>query len=358
VPNPNNPAFPAALATDNTLMVASNRAISTLELPVNSSQTTMTVANGTIFQYPCLVQIDTEVIYVGSVTGNVLQSLVRGFGLTSATTHAQNAQVKGYVFSYHHNQVTAEIKAIEAALGVNLGNVVTQTDTAGGDLMNTWSTLALQPTGITPGTYGGFDVSISMHVRADGRIDSITNATGNRNYPIIYKAAIVQGNNAVLGFSFANTNAPNAVIYDDTSGNGSLYAVAAFTQGNAYWVQDHFYLPNDWIGDTISLDLYFRTPATAGNITWTCQTGKLAPGDAPNLALFNPASVTTTVPGVAYETMQARITPLILGGVPGSLAAGDEFFFKLSRSATDTAAGQAELISIKFNINRNFALGS
>jgi hypothetical protein len=131
MPNPNTPVFPSAVATDSILMVAANRGFSTLALPIDSVQTQITVTNGTVFKYPCLVQIDTEVIYVGTISGNVFESCVRGYALTSATTHAQTAQVKAYIFSYHHNQICAEVKAIEAALGVNLGNVVTQTDTGG-----------------------------------------------------------------------------------------------------------------------------------------------------------------------------------------------------------------------------------
>ena len=352
MPNPNTPVFPAAIATDANLMVASNRAISTVQLPMDSVQTQFTVANGTLFQVPCLVQIDTEVIYVGAISGNNLQSCTRAFALTSATTHAQNAQVKGYMFSYHHNQLAAEIKAIESALGVNLGNVVTQTDTAGGVLENNWANLALRPTGVTAGTYGGFDQNIQLHVLADGRIDAIENVTGNRNYPIIYKAAIVQGNNAVLGFSFANTNAPSAVIYDDTAGNGSFYGIASFTNGHAYWVQDHFTMPNDWVQDTVSLDIYWRTDAIVGNVAWQCQVGSIRAGSPPNLSFGGLATVTTTVPGTAYNTVLSTISALTMTGVQP----GDELYFKFQRSSTDTAAQPAELISIRFNINRDFAL--
>jgi hypothetical protein len=316
------------------------------------------------------VQIDTEVIYVGTISGNVFESCVRGYALTSATTHAQTAQVKAYIFSYHHNQICAEVKAIEAALGVNLGNVVTQTDTAGGDLMNNWSTLALVPTGVTAGTYGGFNVNVQLHVRADGRIDTIENAIGNRNYPIIYKAAIIQGSNAVLGFSFPETGgpyAPAAFVYDGSNtyiglagetgspnpgSGGSLYAIARFTQSQNQWVQDHFYLPDDWVGDTISLDIYWRTSVTTGNVIWQVQVGSLRAGLSPDVTLNTLVGVTTTVPGTAYQTVKSRITPLNMSGIN----AGDELFFKFMRANSDTAGAGADLVSIKFNINRDFSL--
>lgn len=125
MPNPNTPVYPSALATDLNLMVASNRAIAQLVFPLDSVSSSFTVTNGTVFTTPCLVQVDTEIILIGSKTGNLMQSCTRGFSSTSAAAHGQNADVKGYVLAYHHNQVSAEIQAIETALGVNLGNVVT-----------------------------------------------------------------------------------------------------------------------------------------------------------------------------------------------------------------------------------------
>lgn len=356
MPNPNNPVFPNAVSTDQDLMVASPRGLSKLTFPINSSQTSFTVVDGTKFEVPCLVQIDTEVVKIGSKSGNLMQSVVRGFSLTSAANHGQNADVKGYVMTHHHNQLAAEIKAIEAALGANMGNVVLQTDTAGGSLGGVFSNLQLNPNGVTAGTYGGFNRFMTVSVDNTGRVTSLANATGNINYPIIYKAAIVQGTNAVLGFSFDNVNAPNAVAY--TGSNGSVYAVASFTEGNNYWVQDHFTMPDDWTGSAISLDIYWRTPAITGNVTWNVQLGLLRDGLTRNLSFNAIKSTTTTVPGVTYTTVKTRITPLFITGAGGTLAAGDELFFKFSRSNSDSALAAAELISLKFNINRDFALGS
>jgi len=129
MPNPNTAAFPSAIATDSTLMVASSRGLSTITLPIDSVQTSFSVLDGTKFQVPCLVQIDTEVVFVGSSSGNTLTSCVRGFAGSSASTHGQNAQVKAYVFAYHHNQMAAEIKAIENFLGINGANILVSTTT-------------------------------------------------------------------------------------------------------------------------------------------------------------------------------------------------------------------------------------
>jgi hypothetical protein len=52
------------------------------------------------------------------------------------------------------------------------------------------------------------------------------------------------------------------------------------------------------------------------------------------------------------QTQKTRITPIPMTGILG----GDELFFQFARDAGDTMVGNAELISIKFNINRDFAL--
>lgn len=350
MPNPQNPVFPNAVATDLDLTVTTNRALSQLTVPINSTTTQFTVVDGSKFEVPCLVQIDTEIIRVGTKTGNVLQSCVRGFNQTSQASHGQNADVKGYVLAFHHNQLAAEIKSIEAALGAHLGNVVTQTDQSNGDLTGVFTNMHLKTNGVTAGTYGGFSRNVILTVDAAGRVTSIANSPGNINYPIIYKGALVQGTTAVLGFSYGNTDAPVAVAYTGT--NGAVYAVAQFTQNNSYWVQDHFYLPDDWKQDVVSLDIYWRSPATTGTVTWKVQMGKLRGGLSPDLTFNNFQSVTTTVPATTLTTVKSRITPIDMT----TINPGDEVFFKFARDNSDTAADNAEIISIKFNLNRDFAL--
>jgi hypothetical protein len=347
--------FTGGVATDADLMVASDRALSTLTFPIDSVQNQFTVVDGTKFQVPCLVQIDTEVIKVVASSGDLMQECVRGFANTAAASHGQNAQVKGYVFSYHHNQLAAEVKAIEMALGENLGNVITSDDQANGQVVGPFNDLRIIHNGVTAGTYGAFNMNVILTVDASGLVTSINNAPGNINYPIIYKGAIVQDNNAILGFSYGSTNSPTAVGYTGTS--GSVYGVAQFTQGNNYWVQDHFYLPDDWQSDAVSLDIYWRIPdgasgGTTGNVTWTIQTGSLRAGLGTDVVFGSIKSITTTVPATTGVTVKSRITPLFMSGI----LPGDELFFKFARSNADTCNAPAEMISIKFNINRNFAL--
>lgn len=362
MPNPNNSVFPNAVATDSNLPVATNRALSNLTQPINASQTQITVGSGSTFQYPCIVQIDTEVILVSSIVGNNFMGCVRGFDNTLPASHGQNADVKGYVLDYHNNQIAAEIKAIEAGLGPNFSNVVMQDDQAGGTYIGgVFSNLYLRNNGVAAGTYGGFNVNVLISVDSTGRISQISNAPGNINYPIIYKAAIAQGANCVLGFSFGSDHSPNALIVD--GGSGLVYGVAEFTSGNDYWVQDHFYLPDDWPGPNapgtqglMSLDIYWRSPvATTGNVRWGVRVGVLRAGIGPDITWNDFAYIVDTCPTSAGVTSKCRITPLFVAGIQG----GDELFFQFERNGTnvlDTSVGIADLISIKFNINRNFSL--
>jgi hypothetical protein len=380
--NPQTAVFPNAVAYDIDLMVATNRALSTLINAIDSIQTQIDVVDGTKFSPPCLIQIDTEVIRVGSKNGNSLFYCTRGFSNTANASHGQNADVKGYVLSYHHNQVAAEIKAIEAGLGPNFDNVVMQTDYAGGtDIGGVFSNLYLRHNGVTSGTYGGFNTDILVSVDQTGRITQISNSPGNINYPIIYKAGIVQGSNVILGFAFGENNAPNPIIVSEPS--GMLYGACQFQSGNDYWVQDHFYLPDDWQGDKISLVVYWRwNPTTAhdntGTVCWGVRVGGLrasvdpltglnvpSSGNGPDISWGNFHWVTDVVPTNDLETAKSKI---YLGNPPTGIEPGDEMFFQFARGSSggatvfnpatpgDTAVGNAELISIKFNLNRNFAM--
>jgi hypothetical protein len=404
--NPQTAVFPGAIAHDIDLMVATNRALSTIINPIDSIQSQIDVVDGSKFSPPCLIQIDTEIIRVGSKNGNSLFYCTRGFSNTAPASHGQSAEVKGYVLAYHFNQIAAEIKALEEGLGAHFGNVVMRSDTDSGiDLIQTvgqqiggkWTGLHLMHNGVTAGTYGGFNTDILISVDNTGRVSSISNSYGNINYPIIYKAAIVQGTNAVIGFSFGNDNAPAADIVSEPS--GLLYGVCKFTSGNDYWVQDHFYMPDDWDRDgyippiglnpphspgsngKLSCVVYWRwNPTTAGDNTgtvcWGVRVGGLRSltdfdsghdlnqGNGPDVTWGGWSWITETVPTGDLKTAKSKI---LMGSPPSSILPGDELFFQFARGSSgttntfnpatpgDTGVGEAELISIKFNINRNFS---
>jgi len=110
--NPNTAAFPYAAPTDAILLVASNRAQSPLTANIDDVVTSIPVGDGSVFDVPCLVAIDDEIIYVTDRSGNDLTPVIRGVSGTTAVSHTDNTPVLGYVFAYHHNQISAELKSI------------------------------------------------------------------------------------------------------------------------------------------------------------------------------------------------------------------------------------------------------
>jgi hypothetical protein len=354
VPNPNTAKFPSELPTDNDLQVASRRAIGNLDEDITTNSTTfrIKVGQGLRFQVPCLIQVDQEIMRVKAKTGDILQQIDRGFAGSNATPHSTNTEIRGYILDWHHNQMAAEIKAIAQALGIHLANVVRHVDvTSNGDITGVFNNLVLKPVG-TAGTYGGPGKWLQITTDSKGRVVLATNQDGYRYFPIFYKAAILQGTNAVLGFSFANVDAPNAVPVTGT--NGTIFAVASFTQTNEYWVQDHFTLPEDWDDEEpITVDIIWRINETSGNVKWKLWTTSMRNGSNSDPAFqLTPDSVTTTVPTPAYTVVRSIIPAMNVNG----FQAGDEVFFKFARAADDTAAASAELIALRFNIARKFTL--
>lgn len=117
------PALPARTVTNGRqdLMVASNRADTTLTQNVAPGDTVLHVAATTGFVFPTLVSIDNEVIYVcsagsstlaGSDTLNVC-SAGRSFHSAAPASHLAGAHVQGSAISWYHDQTTAEIEALE-----------------------------------------------------------------------------------------------------------------------------------------------------------------------------------------------------------------------------------------------------
>jgi hypothetical protein len=123
--NPNTAKFPTAIATDQDLLAARDRAASTLTANITELTTAIPVASGALFLNYTSVTIENEQILVCSVAANTLNVCGggRGFSATTATSHPTGAAVRANITAWHHNQLAAETKAIETALGVNLANV-------------------------------------------------------------------------------------------------------------------------------------------------------------------------------------------------------------------------------------------
>jgi len=116
-------AFPGRVATDADLMIAVDRQQTRLALPLNASDTSMTVVDPSSIGADNLLTIDAEIVRTtGAPTGNVVP-ISRGFDGTTPVVHLASAVVSGFVDAWHHNALTAEIEAIEQALGPNLSRI-------------------------------------------------------------------------------------------------------------------------------------------------------------------------------------------------------------------------------------------
>jgi len=134
--NPNTAVYPNAVATDTDLLVGENLVQSPLTANITATSTTLPVANAAIFRVPTAVTIDSEIIKICAkdTAANTLTvcSGGRGFDRTTAASHTSGTMVRATIAAHYHNQVAAEIKAIENTLGPNLGNVRTTINAVGG----------------------------------------------------------------------------------------------------------------------------------------------------------------------------------------------------------------------------------
>src|SRR4030095_7395928 len=120
--------FPHQIATDAQLKVASNLIETKLRIAINAPDTVLFVASTVGFAPDMLVSIDKEIISIAGVMpapDSTLQVATsgRGFDGTTATTHAAGAKVSILIDAWHHNALSAEVKAIQTALGPNLANI-------------------------------------------------------------------------------------------------------------------------------------------------------------------------------------------------------------------------------------------
>lgn len=122
--------YPASLATIADLLNWHNTTPSVaspqLATGITDSDTTITVRSGTGVRLPVdnfTVSIDDEIIFVALRTDDSLTGCVRAFEVSVNVSHNLDAAVEARVTARSHNQVVAELLAIQAALGVHLRNV-------------------------------------------------------------------------------------------------------------------------------------------------------------------------------------------------------------------------------------------
>jgi hypothetical protein len=123
-----SPVFPAAVATDSQLKIANNLVQTSLKVGAGIGDTILFVTSTAGFTANCLVSIDKEIVAIDSVVSAPNASLIvasggRGFDGTSAAAHSGGAKVSVFMDAWHHNVLSAEVKAIETFLGPNGQNI-------------------------------------------------------------------------------------------------------------------------------------------------------------------------------------------------------------------------------------------
>lgn len=109
--------FPTALDTAASILDAVNDASSLLAASISSSDTSLTVADASLFPTAGIARIDDEFLTWTGKSTNTLTGLVRGFDGSTAAAHAATADAKMTVAAGYHNVLADALIAIETKLG-------------------------------------------------------------------------------------------------------------------------------------------------------------------------------------------------------------------------------------------------
>jgi len=223
--------FPAAVATDAQLKVANNLITTSLRVAIDASNTILFVNSTAGFPANCLVSIDKEIIAIQTIQTSPNPALIvisggRGFDGTAAAAHSAGAKVALYIDAWHHNALAAEVKAIESALGPNLGNVTTMASGA----------LDASKYNFTPQSPGGSLIAGS-NVITLSPVPAGVNATNTNHWLYIgggtgtAEAVQITGGSAVAGA------ASGTVIVTCTYAHSGAWTIATATGGitEAIW---------------------------------------------------------------------------------------------------------------------------
>jgi hypothetical protein len=123
--------YPNAVAGVNNLLNHQNKVPSvsspTLAAPMGSGDTSFSVNSGGGAAFPTdnfVVSVDNEIIFIASRSSDTCTVGARGYEGTTAASHLLGATVEARITALAHNQLAAEVNAVETALGANLSAVV------------------------------------------------------------------------------------------------------------------------------------------------------------------------------------------------------------------------------------------
>lgn len=217
MPNPNSPVYPGSLPSVNNLPVANDTLFAELSGDITSGATSGITLSIGGFNTPTLVVIDSEIILVTALSGSTITACTRGFAGSTPAAHLSGSSVFGYIVSYHHNQIIAEIISICATLGVNLTNVILSGQAAAGDLAGFFPA----PTVATVGGFSSGQVATAVTNNHVANTDTGTTSTsfqvdsGNSGPKIKNNSGVLDVKNAADS-AYARLKSMNRIVVVNT----------------------------------------------------------------------------------------------------------------------------------------------
>jgi hypothetical protein len=221
-------AFPTSLATDATLKVAGNFIETKLRTRASASDTTLYLLNTTGITANMLLTCEREVMSVSAVNhSNTSVTVSRGFDNTTAVEHSATRTVASYPVAHNFNALSAEIKAMQAALGVGLSNVPNLNETSVGA-----QTYDFTPQSLTEALTGGIQNVVTLTPCPQG-----VAGTNTRHYLYVYggtgtaEAVLITGGTCTSGaatgtliFTPANSHTGSSIKSATVGIQEALYA--------------------------------------------------------------------------------------------------------------------------------------
>lgn len=184
--------FPGAISSSQNLKVSVNGVATLLTQNIGSTDSLFQVSSCAGIVPYVLITIDTEIMNVTGCSGTTVVVAGRGFDSTVPAVHQSGAVIYAYVDAWHHNGLAVEIEAIEAALGVNLANVlqVGQAGTFSRVVATTGGVQSTNASGpafsaVQSGSGAGYSASLAGGgdimdgTTTAGRMMSLTDSAGN-----------------------------------------------------------------------------------------------------------------------------------------------------------------------------------
>jgi hypothetical protein len=274
--NPATAKFPTAVVADQDTGVLCNSAHSQISAPVGPADMAVQVSSAASFCAPSFVTLEggtstSEVVKICSITSNTLNVCTSGRAIHgTAQSHSLGGSADIFIDSNGPNQLAAEVKAIETALGASLANVAT----SWGNISGKPSTFP--PAAPTSSVLGGlfsftapahqFLTSISTTGQPAAAQPAFSDISGSPT------ATQIGGAGTLTNGTSGNAATATALAATPTQCNTNLYATGVTAAGTANCSQVTY----AQVGGTVPTWNQSTTgnAATATSVAWTGVTGR------------------------------------------------------------------------------------